>query len=72
MCFVDHVLSIISIIELVDIDVDLRGTGEEVTTVGESNFSATLNGDRLVGLETLLENVHHTNSVSETYDQMEA
>jgi len=72
MCFVDHILSILSSVELIDIDVALRSTSEEVTTVGESYFSATLDGDRLVGLETLLENVHHTNSVSETYDQMES
>lgn len=72
MRFVDHVLSILAGVELVDIDVALRSTGEEMTTVGESYFSATLDGDRLVGLETLLENVHHANSVGETDDQMEA
>ena len=39
-----------------------------MTTIGESDFSATLDGDSLVGLETLLEDVHHSNSVGETDD----
>lgn len=72
MCLVDHILSVFSSVEFVDIDVTLRSTCEEMTTIRESNFSATLYCDCLIGLETLLEDVHHTNSIGETYDQMES
>jgi len=46
MHFVNHV-TILSSIELVDIDVALRSTRKQMSSVGESNLSASLDGDRL-------------------------
>jgi hypothetical protein len=46
MHFVDHV-TIFSCVEFVNVDVTLRSTGEQVSTIRESDFSATLNGNGL-------------------------
>jgi len=41
-------------------------TGKQVASVRKDNFSTLLNGNVFVGQQSLFENVHHPNSVSET------
>jgi hypothetical protein len=71
MELVDHV-SILTSVELVDIDVTLRGTGEEMTTVRESNLSASLNSNMMERLKALLEHIHHSHSISKSNNDMES
>ena len=72
MRLVDHVLSVLSGVELVDIDVALGSASEQVATVGESNFSTALDWNCVERLEALLEHIHHSYSIGETNDQVEA
>ena len=71
MCFVDHILSVLTCVEFVHINVTLRCASEQVTTVRESDFSASLDWNSVVRLETLLEDIHHSDSISETDNQVE-
>jgi len=65
-------LSVLSGVELVDIDVALGSASEQVATVGESDFSAALDGDCVERLKALLEHIHHSDSIGETDNQVEA
>jgi hypothetical protein len=71
MELVDHV-SVLTSVELVDVDIALRSTCEEMTTVRESNLSASLDSNVMKWFETLLEHVHHSHSISETNNDMES
>ena len=71
MELVDHI-SVLSSVELVYIDVTLRSTSKEMTTIGESNLSATLDSNVMEWLKALLEHIHHSHSVGETNNDMES
>ena len=72
MRLVDHIGSVFTCVELVHIDVTLRSTSKKVSTVGESQLSASLDRNNVIRLQTFLKNVHHSDSVSESDDQVEA
>lgn len=59
-------------VEFVDIDLVEVSDGEHVTTVRELDLSARLDVDRGVFLQLVLHDVQHSDTVSETNDQMEA
>lgn len=42
-----------------------------MSTIREANFSAAFDTDSLEGLKTVLEDIHHSNSICETDDDME-
>jgi len=71
MELVDHV-SILTSVELVDVDVTLRSTGKEMTSIGESNLSASLNSYVMEWFKALLEHIHHSDSISESNNDMES
>lgn len=43
-----------------------------MASVGEPDLAATLDGDSVEGLQTLLENIHHSHSVGEANNYVEA
>lgn len=43
-----------------------------MTTIGELDFSASFDADGVESLQSLLEDIHEANSVSESYDDVEA
>ena len=71
MELVNHV-SILTSVELVDVDVTLRSTGEEMTSIGESYLSTSLNSNMMEWLEALLEHIHHSDSISESNNDVES
>ena len=66
MCLVYHFLSVLTGVELVDIDVILGCASKQVTSIWESNLSATFNSNCLKWLKAIFENIHHSNSICET------
>lgn len=72
MTLVYHLWAVFTRVELVNMDVSLMSTSKEVTTVGELDLSASLDLDLMVHFQTLLEDIHHSDSVSETDDNMES
>ena len=63
---------VFSCVELVDTDIGLILTGEQVASIREHNLATTLDVDGLVRHKILLKDVHHPNAVSEAHHDLEA
>lgn len=71
MSFVIEFRRAFSSIELINTDIMLVSASKQVTSVRESDFSATFYWDFFESFQSLLEYVHHSNFVSKTNYNME-
>lgn len=70
--FVDHFLGVLTSVKLVDINMILRCASKQMTSVGESDFSAALDAYCLERFKAVFEHVHHPHSVCESDDDVES